>query len=158
MRKRLLVSVVLTTAFPLLIPAQTGDASTPRKPEVFLDNHRPLNPKKQKDPTTRNVSGKVTDAFGQPLDGALVTLTNGNTNEKRTFITKKDGHYNFDDLSFTIDYQLQARYKAQTTDIRKLSQYDRNVNVVRILQMNSEDSGAAKPAEEARKQTPSPNK
>src|SRR5947209_11413818 len=91
MSKRLLVSIILTAAFPLLTPAQTSDASTPRKPEVFLDNHRPLNPKKQKDPTTRNVSGRVTDSFGQPLEGALVILTDGKTNEKRTFITKKDG-------------------------------------------------------------------
>jgi len=157
MSKRLLVSIILTAAFPLLTPAQTSDASTPRKPEVFLDNHRPLNPKKQKDPTTRNVSGRVTDSFGQPLEGALVTLTDGKTNEKRTFITKKDGRYSFDDLSFTIDYQLQARFKNQNTDIRKLSQYDRNVNVVRILQIDSEDN-SAKPAEEAKKQTPPPEK
>ncbi len=48
-----------------------------------------------------------------------MTLTNTKTNSKVTFITKTDGRYNFGDLSFTIDYELQAKFKDASTDTRK---------------------------------------
>ncbi len=143
MSKRLLPAALLLFAFALGANAQTTDPNPAHSPDVFLDNHRPLNPKKGKEPTTRNVSGKVTDENGQPLEGALVTLTDTKSNTKTTFFTKKGGHYNFEDLSFNIDYQLQARYKDQSSEARKLSQYDHTVNVIRILQVGSlDDSGS----------------
>lgn len=141
--------VVLLTVSAIVATAQTTDPNPGHTPDVFLDNHRPLNAKKGKAPTTRNVSGKVTDENGQPLDGALVTLTDTKTNNKLTFITKKEGRYNFEELSFNIDYVLQARYKDQQGGPRKLSQYDHAPNVVRILQIGSldteEPSGSAAP-------------
>ena len=115
--------------------AQASDPNPAHSPDVFLDNHRPINQKKDKTPTSRYVTGKVVDDTGQPLGGALVTLTNSKTNEKTTVFTKKDGRYNFEDVSFTIDYQLQARYKDLTSDTRNLSQYDHTANVVRILEI-----------------------
>jgi Carboxypeptidase regulatory-like domain len=85
----------------------------------------------------------VVDDNGQPLEGALVTLTDGKTHIKTTAITKKDGRYNFDALSFNIDYDLQARYKDLLSSPRKLSQYDHNANVVRILEVTSDAPTAA---------------
>ena len=64
------------------------------------------------------------------------------TNSKVTFVTKPDGRYNFGDLSFTIDYELQAKLKDATTETRKISQYDRNPSVVRILELDD----SAKPS------------
>jgi hypothetical protein len=100
------------------------------------------------------VKGKVVDGSGQPLRGALVTLTDMKNNEKRTFITKEDGLYNFDDLSFTVDYQLQARSKDRLSEQRKLSQYDRTPNMVRILDISSGPS----PATEAKKDDAEPKR
>lgn len=118
--------------------AQTSDANpNANTPDVFLDNHRPLIQKKGKPPVARTVTGKVVDDSGQPVEGAIVTLTNTKTQEKTEFITKKEGRYNFEDVAFTIDYELQARYKNSTSDTRKLSQYDRSANVVRILQLTN---------------------
>src|SRR2546430_8124274 len=118
-----------------MVAQQRQDAGSNKPPEVFLDNHRPVNPKKDKIPTSRVVSGHVVDDSGTPLENALVTLTDTKTKEKRTFFTKKDGRYNFEDLSFTVDYQLQARWHSLTSDERKLSQYDRAPKIVRILQV-----------------------
>ena len=87
------------------------------------------------------------DDTGQPLDGALVTLTNSKTKDKTTVFTKKDGRYNFEDVSFTIDYQLQARYKDLTSDVRNLSQYDHTANVVRILQIQPASTADSPKAE-----------
>jgi len=91
------------------------------------------------------VTGKVVDGSGQPLEGALVTVTDTKADEKRTFITKKDGRYNFDELSFTVDYQLQARYKDAVSEPRKLSQYDHTVDMVRILDVPTTASAETEP-------------
>jgi len=145
MSKRLLLPL-----FPILIlsvaaNAQTGaNSAKDPDPNVFLDNHRPLIQKKEKAPTTRTVSGKVVDDTGQPLEGALVTLTDGKTHVKTTAITKQDGRYSFSDLSFTNDYEVQARYKDSLSPVRKLSQYDHTANVVRILEIAETTPAEAK--------------
>jgi hypothetical protein len=139
--------VACTAASAQTASTQNGaTADRDPNPNVFLDNHRPLIGKKQKAPTTRSVTGKVVDDTGQPLEGALVTLTDVKTHEKTTVITKKDGRYNFDDLSFTLDYELQARYKDGVSSTRKLSQYDHAATAVRILEIGDEP-----PAAEAKK-------
>ena len=134
----------------------TNTGSTVKPPEVFLDNHRPLIKKREKAPTSRNVAGKVVDSSGQPLEGALVTLTNTKTSEKTTFITKTDGRYNFDDLSLTVDYQLQAHFKALSTETRKISQYDPNVNTVRMLQVDTDAKSGTAPVEAAKQDKKTP--
>ena len=126
-----------------------------RSPDVFLDNHRPLNPKKEKTATTRTVIGQVVDDSGQPLEGALVTLIDGKTKEKRDYFTKKDGRYKFEDLSFTVDYQLHAKWKTLVSDERKLSQYDHNARIVRMLEVTTPE-GAPPPTSEAKTEDPKP--
>ena len=143
MSRRLLFVILATLALGTVVFAQTSDPNPAHTPDVFLDNHRPLNAKKGKAPTTRSVSGKVVDGSGQVLEGALVTLTDPKTNEKTTIITKKDGRYNFDDLSFTQDYLVAARYKDMASESKKLSQYDRSANVVRILEVAPKPSPTA---------------
>ena len=126
------------------VSAQTPSPSQDeRKPDVFLDNHRPLNQKKEKAPTSRTVSGTVTDDTGQPLEGALVTLLDVKSNERRTFFTKKDGRYIFEDLAFTTDYEVVAKWKKLVSETRKLSQYDHTAKVVRLLQVGTPEGYAA---------------
>ncbi len=144
MSKVPLVTGLLGIAMAATLGAQSGDTNPGHDPNVFLDNHRPLIQKKQKAPTSRTLSGKVVDDSGQPLANAVVTLTDGKTGEKRTFFTKKDGRYNFEDLSFSIDYEVRARYKDLQSEPRKLSQYDHMANVVRILQVSEPDTSAKK--------------
>ncbi len=127
---------------------QTIDQSAPHvKDNASFGNEKA--PKKEKAPTTRTVTGQVTDETGQVLDGALVTLTDSKTNEKTTFFTKKDGRYKFEDLSFNNDYQVQARYKTWSSESRKLSQYDRTPRPVRILEVNTETPVATSSAASA---------
>lgn len=145
MGKVLLLAFFLTalplTCVQFAFAQQTVDSNPAHSPDVFLENHKP--PKKGKAPTSRTVTGKVVDDTGQPLQGALVTLTDSKTNEKTSVFTKKDGRYNFDDVSFTIDYKLQARYKDLTSEPRNLSQYDHTANVVRILEIEPSTTAAS---------------
>ena len=152
---------VLVSGFVIALGAfgQSGNPTPGPTPEgnapVFLDNHRPLNPKKEKNPTTRTVTGQVVDDSGQPLDGALVTLVDQKTKERHEFFTKKDGRYKFEDLSFSVDYQLQAKWKTLTSEERKLSQYDHSPRIVRLLEVTTPE-GAPPPSSEAKTDKPKP--
>lgn len=142
MRKRLSLLLVIAAALVIVAPAQVADSNPARTPTVFLGNNRPKNPKDKK-PVDRSVKGKVVDQSGQPLGGALVTITDLKTNDKWTFITKNDGRYSFAGLSFTVDYELQARYHDWTSEPRKLSQYDHAPNTVRILPVGPGSNSSA---------------
>lgn len=150
------VAIPIFTIVALTAGAQQATSSNPADtPTVFLDNHRPLNQKKEKAPTSRTVSGQVVDDSGSPLEGAVVTLTNTKTHEKETFFTKKGGRYSFDDLSFAVDYEVQAKYKNLASEARKLSQYDRTPRPVRILEVGSAPGLTQSVTTEARKDTTS---
>jgi hypothetical protein len=151
--KLVFVATAVLAACICSLPAQTPSPSQDeRKPDVFLDNHRPLNQKKEKAPTSRTVSGTVTDDTGQPLEGALVTLLDVKSNERRTFFTKKDGRYIFEDLAFTSDYEVVAKWKKLVSETRKLSQYDHTAKVVRLLQVGTPE-GYTVPANSAEVKT-----
>ena len=124
---------------------QTADPALNSHPNdrATFGNNKP--PKKDKAPTSRIVTGQVTDETGRPLEGAMVTLTDKASNERTTFFTKKDGRYQFEELSFNKDYEVQARYKEASSDSRKLSQYDTTPRPVRVLQINT----GTKPPESA---------
>lgn len=160
MGKGLLFPIAMIAIAAALAGAQqTTDPNPGHTPDVFLDNHRPLIQKKGKPPVARTVTGKVVDDGGQPLEGAMVILTNGKSGDRTEVVTKKDGRFNFDDVSFNIDYQLQARYKSLSSESRKLSQYDHAATVVRILQIEPEIEPQIKPgsnstATQAKKETP----
>jgi hypothetical protein len=153
--KKRAFAVFLFAAMAAGASAQQGtDANAGHAPDVFLDNHRPLIQKKQKAPTSRTVTGQVVDDSGAPIEGALVTLTNKKTNEKTEFFTKRDGRYVFEDLSFTIDYEVQAKYKTQSSEPRKLSQYDHTAKVVRILEVADAPTLHQSVTADAKKATP----
>ena len=156
--KRILTISGLFLGFMTSLQAQSSPADTkPEDPNVFLDNNRPLVPKKTKAATARTVIGTVTDDTGRPLEGALVTLTRVKTKEKQNFFTKKDGKYTFDDLAFTEDFEVQAKWKTLISETRKLSQYDHTVKAVRLLQVRTPEgysNASAAAAADVKTQTP----
>jgi hypothetical protein len=100
------------------------------KPYVFLGGDKV---KKGAPATSRAVKGVVTDEFGKPTQGALVTLTDLKSKEKWTVVTKVDGKYDFDELSFVVDYELLAKRGSSVSVVKKLSQYEHAPLVVRNL-------------------------
>jgi hypothetical protein len=146
MGKSLLLSFVLMCFGAALLSAQGQETNPGHAPSVFMGG--PKN-KKDKKATSRLVRGTVTDTAGRPRSGALVTLTNKGNNDKLTFVTKADGLFNFDDLSFTTDYELDARYKTMVSETKILSQYDRRVEIVRTLEVGPNTSEAAAEKKEA---------
>ncbi len=95
------------------------------------------NQKKEKprDPTIRNVSGVVTLPDGSPANGAVVQLKNLKTLQVRSFITREDGRYNFQNLSTSIDYELTAAWRDFASPKRMLSVFDTRLDAVVNLKL-----------------------
>ncbi|MGH9582712.1 MAG: carboxypeptidase-like regulatory domain-containing protein [Bryobacteraceae bacterium] len=148
MSKFVLLAAAAFLAGAVVSSAQnTPDVNPDHGSSATFGNDRPLIQKKGKAPTSRTVTGIVTDESGKPLAGALVTLTNGSTKEHREFFTKRGGQYRFEDLSFTIDYKVQASYKGRRSRVKPMSQYDRTPNIVRMLAIPSATVAEAAPAQ-----------
>jgi Carboxypeptidase regulatory-like domain len=117
------------------------------KPYVFLGGDKP---KKNGPATSRAVKGVVVDESGKPVQGAMVTLLDLRTKEKWSTETKADGKYNFDELSFVVDYEVSASKRGSgVSGAKKLSQYDRTPLVVRNLELapaSATNTSAAAPA------------
>lgn len=139
----LFAAAALLAGVAVLNAQNTPDLNPAHGPSAEIDNKRPLIQKKGKAPTSRTVTGMVTDDSGKPVSGAMVTLTNVSTKEHQEFFTKNDGRYRFEDLSFTIDYKVQASYKGRQSPERKMSQYDRTPNIVRMLEIPAPAAAAA---------------
>lgn len=90
---------------------------------------------KPRDPTIRNVSGVVTLPDGSPASGAVVQLKNLKTLQIRSFITREDGKYNFQNLSTSIDYELTATWRDFASPKRMLSVFDTRLDAVVNLKL-----------------------
>lgn len=157
MRCTLLAASLTFAFFAGLVQAQSVAADDPaHKPSVFLGGEKE---KKNKTVTSRGIKGVVIDAGGQPIQGALVTLSDMKSKETWTFVTKADGKYHFDELSLVVDYEVIARKAAEASTIKKLSQYDHSPEVTRNLELQKAAAAAsstAPAAAAAKEATPAP--
>lgn len=91
----------------------------------------------------RMVHGIVKDERDNPVKGALVNLKNMRTNQTLTDITQADGKYSFDELSREQDYELSATLSGKTTAVKKLSHYDPQSSIMRILSFAEPDEATS---------------
>jgi len=118
----------------------TGPAFGKKLPE--------LNPK---DVPTRELAGIVRDENDDPVEGAIVHLRNVKTKAGRSFVTKKDGRYKFDQLIKSEDYEVYANRQGRATETKSLSTYDPREKPTLNLRFEKQKSQAkaeqsAKPA------------
>ena len=66
---------------------------------------------KDKTPTTRTVSGVVMDEAENPIQGAMIELTDLQTKKVLDIYSQEGGQYQFTDLRFDHDYTVKATYK-----------------------------------------------
>lgn len=72
----------------------------------------------------RPVKGVVTDKRGNTLPGAVVQLENTQSLDVRSYITRKDGAYQFNGLNDDVDYTVRAHYKKYWSETRTLSKFN----------------------------------
>jgi len=91
--------------------------------------------KKEKAPTERSVSGKVTDANGAAISGAVVQLKDTKSLQVRSFIAKDTGEYYFHGLSTDIDYELKAQADGKWSTTKTLSSFNTHTDATVDLQV-----------------------
>jgi hypothetical protein len=72
----------------------------------------------------KNLQGKVYDANGSTISGAIVYLKNSRNNDVKTYLSEKDGSYRFAGLSADTDYTVWAAYHAKKSDTKTVSSFD----------------------------------
>lgn len=76
---------------------------------------------KQKQPPTKTIQGQVLDGSSNPIVGAAVQLTDATTGKTLAMYSEAGGRYVFTELKPTDDYQVQATYKGQQSEVRNAS-------------------------------------
>ena len=85
--------------------------------------------KKDKEDSSRLLTGRVTDRQDNPLPDAVVYLSNPRTRAVKTFIVGRDGTYRFPALSPNIDYDVYAQFNGKKSDTKTVSQFDNRPQV-----------------------------
>ncbi|HME01147.1 MAG TPA: carboxypeptidase-like regulatory domain-containing protein [Terriglobia bacterium] len=85
---------------------------------------------KEKKPVTRTITGSVLDQAENGIAGASVELTDLRTGKKVAIYSEQGGRYAFADLKPEDDYQIQASYKDQPSEVRKVTSLIREMKVV----------------------------
>lgn len=112
-----------STLLGLLLATTAGAQWTNKKKE------------KPRDPTIRSLQGIVTLPDETPAEGAVVKLKNLKTLQVRSYITQKDGKYQFQNLSTNIDYEVTSDFKEMSSATRTLSVFDSRFEAIINLKL-----------------------
>ena len=85
-------------------------------------------PKREKPPEFRTLTGVVLDPADAPLKDAVVYLKDRKTKAITTYIAGADGAYRFPNLSRRADYEVYAELKGQKSPAKTLSSLDSRTN------------------------------
>jgi Carboxypeptidase regulatory-like domain len=78
---------------------------------------------------SRLLTGKVLDSGDNPLQNAVVYLTNTRTRAVKTYIVGPDGLYRFPALQPSTDYEVYAQYDNRKSSTKTVSQFDDRTQV-----------------------------
>ena len=82
-------------------------------------------------PRPKNVRGIVRDMRGQGIGGAHVFVRNPENNVIRTLQTDRDGLYAINGLPPTIDYEVHAEFRGESSEVKVVSGFlDRQDNIL----------------------------
>lgn len=85
---------------------------------------------KKKEKPSKTVAGIVLDGSENPIEGASVELKDTVSGKKIAIYSQEGGHYSFADLNPNHDYELQARQKNLSSEVRKVSSIDDRDRIV----------------------------
>ncbi|HMD85458.1 MAG TPA: carboxypeptidase-like regulatory domain-containing protein [Terriglobia bacterium] len=85
---------------------------------------------KDKVPTSRIVSGVVIDPAENPIQGAMIELTDLQTKKVLDIYSQGGGQYQFTNLRFDHDYTVKATYKNSSSEVRQVSSIDTRWHMV----------------------------
>lgn len=147
-RLLLLTASVFILSSGALAQGNTKDVYQRDTGPGFFKKLPEINPK---DVPSRELIGIVRDENGDPLKGAIVTITNLKTKAAKSFVTKDDGRYRFDQLIKADDYEVKARFQGRDTETKSLSTYDPRDKPTLNLQFEKAEPRKQEPSSAASK-------
>jgi hypothetical protein len=79
---------------------------------------------KQPRPTSKTLSGTVSDSSDKPVAGAVVYLKNMKTLAVKSFFADQAGAYRFPQLAVNTDYEVYAEKDGKKSGVKTISQFD----------------------------------
>jgi carboxypeptidase family protein len=79
---------------------------------------------KQPKPTSKMLTGTVTDKGDKPITAAVVYLKNIKTLSVKSFFTEPNGSYRFPQLALNTDYEVYAEKDGKKSATKTISQFD----------------------------------
>jgi Carboxypeptidase regulatory-like domain len=92
-------------------------------------------PAKELKKPTRTVTGMVLDKDDNPIEGAVVTMTDVSNGKKNATYTQKDGRYLFSGLEPTRNYDVQATFHGEPSQVRHVTAIDPRDRIVLHLKI-----------------------
>lgn len=121
LRLTLLAVTVFMLALPMFGQGNAKDVYQRDTGPEFGKKLPEINPKHV---PTRELKGIIRDENDNPVGGAIVTVKNVKTKVSRSFVTKDDGRYTFDQLIKADDYEVSAKFQGRVTPTKTLSTFD----------------------------------
>ncbi len=88
-------------------------------------------------PTSKLLTGTVTNKSDKPIPDAVVYLKNTKTLAVKTYISQNDGTYRFPELSLNADYEVFAEKDGNKSKTKTVSQFDDRDKPNIILQIDT---------------------
>jgi ribosomal protein L15E len=79
---------------------------------------------KKPKPTSKTVTGTVSDKSDQPIANAVVYLKNAKTLVVKSFFTQDNGTYRFPQVALNTDYEVWAEKDGKKSAMKGVSQFD----------------------------------
>lgn len=105
----LALAVAVPSAAQLTVPL--GGSSTEPAP-------------KRTRPTSKTLTGTVSDKSDRPIAGAVVYLKNSKTLVVKSFFAEDNGSYRFPQLALNTDYEVWAEKDGKKSSTKSVSQFD----------------------------------
>ena len=117
--KKLFLALALATLFVSHAWAQVN---------IPLTGKAPSDSAKKTKPTSKILTGIVTDKGEKPIPGAVVYLKNMKTLAVKSFFAQQDGAYRFPQLALNTDYEVYAEKDGKKSATKSVSQFDDRYN------------------------------
>jgi hypothetical protein len=76
---------------------------------------------KDRQPTTRTITGTVFDDAGNTIQGAAIEVTDIQTGKVLDIYSQESGQYRMGDLRFDHDYTVKATFAGSSSELRRIS-------------------------------------
>ena len=114
--KKLMFALAIVTVLATCVAAQVNIP--------IIGSNGPGIGTKAPKPTSKMLTGTVSDKGDHPIAGAVVYLKNTKSLAVKSYFTQENGSYRFPQLALNTDYEIYAEKDGKTSKTKTVSQFD----------------------------------